>query len=43
MLSQWNRLGTTDVHMDHKCPYVKNEISDDEEDNNIKKERKPHQ
>jgi hypothetical protein len=26
-----------------KCPYAKNESSDDEEDHNIKKERKPHQ
>jgi hypothetical protein len=30
-------------HFVAKCPYAKNESSDDEEDHNIKKERKPHQ
>jgi hypothetical protein len=31
------------VHFDVKCPYAKDESSDDEEDHNIKKEIKPHQ
>jgi hypothetical protein len=30
-------------HFAAKCPYVKNESSDDEEDHNIKKGRKHHQ